>query len=423
MRASRLGPFPPFIKALQLENDMHLFDPRTYEAVRRPLLEAETLPPACYSSEEFYQREVETIFRRVWNFIGRVDYIPNAGDYYTVDFVGVPLVIMRGEDGRIRAFVTSCRHRGAKVATGKGTARALKCPYHGWIYNTSGGLVACAGMSSAKGFDRADHPLLSVQADTWGGSIFINFDPNCAPLQDFLGDIGQVFASYRLEDMICTRRSAYEVACNWKIYVENAMEAFHVPHVHRASINRQRGSVQNDRTFDATEGNWVVMHKQHEGSRAVLLGDKSFAPVSGLQGKAAKGTYYPLIFPSTMLGCTIDCMWFLEIHPLGATRMRLIVGQCFPKDVVSRPDFDEIAANYYKRWDMTTQEDIDISVLQQEGVSTPFSRPGRLSEHEPLVHAIDNWVLDHVLGVQQPTRRYQGFSVQDLDVLPENLVA
>jgi hypothetical protein len=193
--------------------------------------------------------------------------------------------------------------------------------------------------------------------------------------------------------------------------------------VHRASINRQRGSVKNDRTFDATEGNWVVMHKQHEGSRAVLVGDQGFPPIEGLRGKAAQGTFYPLIFPSTMLGCTIDCMWFLEIQPLAAARTRLTVGSCFPKAMTERPDFAAIAANYYKRWDMTTQEDIDISVIQQEGVSAPFSRPGRLSEHEPLVHAIDNWVLDHVLGVPKAARRFKGFTVQDLDVLPENVVA
>ena len=140
----------------------------------------------------------------------------------------------------------------------------------------------------------------------------------------FSATCGDAFASYRMEDMVCTRRKEYEVACNWKIYVENAMEAFHVPHVHRGSINRQRGSVENDRTFDSTEGNWVVMHKEHEGSRAMLVGDKGFPRIAGLKGKAdARARIYPLIFPSTMLGCTIDCMWFLEIHPLSATTMRL----------------------------------------------------------------------------------------------------
>ncbi|MGQ0653527.1 MAG: SRPBCC family protein [Betaproteobacteria bacterium] len=116
-------------------------------------------------------------------------------------------------------------------------------------------------------------------------------------------------------------------------------------------------------------------------------------------------------------------MWFLEIHPLSATRMKLIVGSCFPRAVTQRADFEQIAANYYKRWDMTTQEDIDISVIQQEGVSTAFSRPGRLSEHGPLVHAIDNWVLDHVFGVAKGKRTFQGSTTQDLDVLPENIVA
>ena len=255
---------------------MDLFDPAVHAGVRRPLLEAQTLHPACYTSERFYEREVETIFMKEWNPLGRADYIPNPGDYYTVDFVGVPLVIVRGDDNEVRAFVNSCRHRGSKICIGQGSSRALKCPYHGWIYKLNGALLGCAGMEQAKGFDRADYPLISVKTALWAGFVFVNFDPACESLPTFLGNIDDAFESYHLEDMVCTRKVEYDVACNWKIYVENAMEAFHVPHVHRTSINRQRGSVKNDRTFDATEGNWVVMHKQHEGSRAVLVGDKSF---------------------------------------------------------------------------------------------------------------------------------------------------
>ena len=406
---------------------MDLFDPRTYTNVRKPLLEAETLPPECYTSEEFFKKEVGTIFMKVWNFVGRADQIPNPGDYYTLDFTGVPLLIVRGEDNQVRAFVNSCRHRGAKVVTGKGSATGaslgIKCGYHGWIYRTDGQLAACPGMANSAKFDKKDYPLVSVKCALWAGFVFVNFDKNAEPLEAFLGNLPQAFASYKMEDMVCTRIKEYDVACNWKIYVENAMEAFHVPHVHRASINRQRGSVQNDRTFDSTRGNWVVMHKEHEGSRAILLGDEGFDRIESLEGKAGRGTYYPLMFPSTMLGCAIDCMWYLEIHPISAAKMKLVVGSCFPKTTVARADFARIAHNYYKRWDMTTKEDLDISVVQQEGVSTPFSTPGRLSEHEPLVHAIDNWVLDYVLGVKKTARTFEGFSLQDLDVLPENMVA
>jgi choline monooxygenase len=402
---------------------MNLLDPQFHAAARRPLLEAETLHPACYTSPEFYEREVETIFRKVWLFAGRCDQIPNPGDFFTTNLVGVELVFTRGDDGQVRALVNSCRHRGAKVVEGCGSTKALKCPYHGWMYRLDGTLAGAPGMASAKCFDKTDYPLLPVRIDFWAGFIFVNFDPEAESLRDFLGNIDESFESYGMDDMVCTKRYEYEVPCNWKIYVENAMEAFHVPHVHRRSINKQRGSVQNDRTFDSTEGNWVAMHKEHEGSRAILDGQASFPRIPGLQGKAARGTYYPLIFPTTMLGCTIDCMWYLDIHPLTATTMRLIVGVCFPKDIIARPDFAEIAPNYYGRFELTTKEDIDISVLQQKGISSPLCRPGRLSEHEPLVHEIDNWVLDHMFNLAQgKPRRYRGFQVQDLDALPENVV-
>jgi hypothetical protein len=105
---------------------------------------------------------------------------------------------------------------------------------------------------------------------------------------------------------------------------------------------------------------------------------KGFPYIPTLEGDSAAGTYYILIYPSTMFGITFDCMWWLELHPLGADRSRLIVGSCFPEETVA--------------------EDNEISELQQVGLTSPFCRPGRFSHMEPLVHAIDNWVLDRVLG-------------------------
>ncbi len=397
-----------------------MFDPQLYDKVRRPLLQAETLPTWCYTAQAFYDREIETIFRKVWNFVGRADYIPNPGDYFTLDFTGVPLLIARGKDGAVRAFANSCRHRGAKIVEGEGNCRAFKCPYHGWAYGLDGALLAVPGMKETVDFEAARYPLVPVRLETWGGFLFVNFDRDAAPLADFLGDIASVMASYRFDDMVCTRRKFYRVACNWKIYVENAMEAYHAPHVHRASINLQKGSVRNDRTFDRTEGNWCVMHKRHEGSRALLPGDRGFPRIQTLEGKCGEGTFYPLLFPSTMLGCTIDSMWFLEIRPLGPAAMELVVGSCFPRAVTERSDFEAIAPNYYKRWDLTTQEDIKIAELQQVGIASPLAAPGRLSIHEPLVHTVDNWVLARVLGTNDWSIDLSVSSqaeLQDLDVL------
>jgi choline monooxygenase len=131
---------------------------------------------------------------------------------------------------------------------------------------------------------------------------------------------------------------------------------------------------------------------------ALLKGDSGFPMIESLAGlPEAGGTRAPLIYPSTYLACTIDCAWYLELHPLGPTRTRLIHGALFPKDRLARNDFEEIARNYYKRWDITIEEDIVASERQQKGLESPFALPGRFSHREPLVHEIDNWVLDRVL--------------------------
>lgn len=371
-----------------------LFDPALYAAVRRPLLEAETLPPGCYTADAFYRREVERIFLKVWNFIGRVDRIPNPGDYFAFEFVGVPVVVVRDKQGLIRAFVNSCTHRGTKIMAGDGNCAALRCPYHSWTFALDGRLMGAPEMDDTVGFDKADYHLRPIRIDSWDGFLFINFDADCQPLTDYLGDLPARLAAYNFADMVCVRRKEYDLACNWKIYVENAMESYHVPTVHGGTLQRQKRDINPP--IDSN-GQYCGLYTRHTGSRALLTGETGFPYIATLSGDAAAGTFYPLIYPSTMFGCTYDCMWWLELHPQGPARTRLIVGSCFPRSTVARPDFADVVERYYRRWDLSIPEDNVISDRQQVGLQSPFTRPGRFSHMEPLVHVIDNWVLDRVL--------------------------
>ena len=373
-----------------------IFDPTRYAGVRKPLLEAETLPPECYTDEAFYKREVETIFLKVWNFIGRADRVPNAGDYFAFEFVGVPVVVVRGRDGLVRAFANSCRHRGAKVMQGEGKCTVMSCPYHAWTYAIDDGrLIGAMEMDETAGFAKKDFGLVPLRLELWGGFMFLNFDPYAAPLSDWLGDLPEVLAAYKLEEMVTTRRVEYDLACNWKVYVENAMESYHVPTVHQQTLQKQK---RDHNPPIPTQGEYCGLFTRHTGSRALLPGAKGFPYIENLSGLANEGTYYVLINPSTMFGLTYDCMWWLELHPLGAGRTKLIVGSCFPESTTQRDDFAELVQNYYDRWNKSIVEDNDISDIQQIGLSSPFVRPGRFSYMEPLVHTIDNWVLDRVLG-------------------------
>ena len=132
---------------------------------------------------------------------------------------------------------------------------------------------------------------------------------------------------------------------------------------------------------------------------ALLKGDGGFPLNESLEGhREAGGTAAPLIYPSTYLACTIDCAWYLELHPHGPDRTTLVHGACFPRAVVERPDFDEVVKSYYRRWDITIEEDNAICAMQQRGLTSRINGRGRFCHRERVVHEIDNWVLDRVLG-------------------------
>ena len=372
-----------------------IFDPRLYDKVRRPVLEAESLPPWCYTSQAFYEREIERIFHKTWNFIGRQEEAPEPGDYFTVDLAGESIIVLRDQAGQMRAFFNICRHRGTRLVEGRGNRRSFACPYHSWVFGLNGDLMGAAGMEETLDFNRADWGLLPVRLEIWAGFLFVNFDAVAAPLTDQLGDLPDRFASYDFETMICVRRKDYDLACNWKIYLENAMEEYHTPTVHRNSIGSQRCELTAD-----PKGEWDAIFMASPKTIAVLAEDaaSAFDEIPTLSGRPKEGTFFTALYPSTFFATTQDCMWWLQQFPMGPNRTRISVGSCFPRTTVARPDFEEKVDKYYKRWDKSLPEDNDISERQQLGVSSAYSRAGRLSVHEPVVHLIGNWVLDRVLN-------------------------
>ena len=376
-----------------MSNDTDLFDPRHYEEVRRPLLEASGLPAWCYTAESFYEQEVREIFLKSWNLVGREDEIPNTGDYLVHDMCGESAIVVRGADDLIRAFANTCRHRGTRLLEEDGHCRAIVCPYHGWTYDTAGSLVGTRGMERTLVFDKSSSGLFPVRLERWGGFLFVCYSENVEPLDQWLGNLPEQFASYQLEDMVCTRRKHYDLKCNWKIYVENAMEDYHTATVHKLSI----GLV--DCLQIESRGQWDSIFAYGDRTIAVLAEDEvPFSPIEGLDGLPAEGSFFTVVYPASFFGNTQDCLWWLQSIPYAADRMRVIIGSCFPRSTVERGDFEEAVEVYYKRWDKALPEDNVISERQQRGLGSSLSRPGRLSAHEPVVHALDNWVLDRVLG-------------------------
>ena len=245
----------------------NVLDPSLYEPVRLPLAPAEPLPPWCYTSDQFYRAEVERIFLKTWNFIGRVEMVPTPGSYYALNFVGVPLLVVRAKDNSVKAFLNSCRHRGTPLVKGCGTTKMLTCPYHSWTYATDGRLVSAPGHARCAGFSLAGlWPQAGARSRPGADFIFVTFDDDAPPLSAHLGNIADHLGSYR------SRTWSSPAARN------TTSSAIGRPTSRmrwRPTIRRRctrRASACRCATWSNSTGEWVGLHEEHEGTEAILEG-------------------------------------------------------------------------------------------------------------------------------------------------------
>ena len=355
------------------------------------MLEASTLPPHCYMSDPFYRREIERIFSRHWQFVGRAEQLAAPGDYFCFDGPAGPVILLRDGAGKVRAYANSCRHRGARLLEGSASCKRIVCPYHSWSYALDGRLVGAPGMHAASGFEKADYPLLELVVEVWDGFVFIHYGIDPEPLSAHLGNLTSTFASHRCTDMRLAGTLEFDVAANWKLLAENALEAYHTGSVHRDTLGQQVS-----RRVD-TQGNWTALLVEDEASVATMpADDKPFAHIDGLDDAGRTGAYLTLVYPATQIVFAQDCAWWLAFEPRAVDRTRLTIGACFPEQTIARADFDDKVKAYFNRWRVATAEDNAICEAQQQGQL--FEREaGRFAPDEFAVHAFDNWVLERLL--------------------------
>jgi phenylpropionate dioxygenase-like ring-hydroxylating dioxygenase large terminal subunit len=148
-----------------------------------------TIPFDWYSDPSVLRLERDRIFRRTWQYAGRADQVAEPGAYFTCDLGGIPIVVVRGEDGTLRGFHNVCRHRGSLVCEGEGKRASLQCPYHAWTYALDGTLRAAPRSDLVPGFDKDELGLRPAAVGSWGPFVFVNPDPDAVPLGDWLGDL------------------------------------------------------------------------------------------------------------------------------------------------------------------------------------------------------------------------------------------
>jgi choline monooxygenase len=380
-----------------------VLSPRHYAAVRRGGRFMRALPLWCYTSERFFQAEKERVFLPTWNMIERSEIVPNPGDFHCMTFLGVPLIVARGKDEKVRVFANTCRHRGAKVAEGSGNCKVFRCPYHFWSYGLDGHLIGAPNYKDPDGrplideTNKEEFGLAEIESATWGGFLFIRFRKGPETFEQHLGAFVPTLDSHRLEDMRCARKVVYDMDANWKCFVENYIDAYHIPYVHKDSLAQWK-TTEYQRVEPT--GQEYVAFARHEGSQLLLPfpGYDGFPAMPQIDADKAKGTFFTTLRPGFLMTLGNDGALVFQSEPISAKKSRLTVSSLFPKSYFERSDFEQTAQNYYRRNDLVVLEDKDITLRQFAGMQSPYARIARLCAEETDVSLFANWIVDQVVG-------------------------
>jgi choline monooxygenase len=353
-------------------------------AIDPDIARAWTLPANLYFDAAVFAAEKEMIFGRTWQVVGHRDQVTNVGDYFTTELGDEPLLLVRGTDGKLRGFYNVCRHRAGPPAEGCGSRKIFRCGYHGWTYGLDGTLLSATEIEGVEGFRPEDFALAPVRTEEWFNLIFVNLDPVARPLRESLGELPQQAEKFHFSGMKLFERRTYDMKCNWKTYVDNYLEGYHLPSVH-PGLNRELD-------FNAYVVEPYERHvRQFSPIRGVQAGDTS--PRRYQEAREDLTTDYFWIFPNWMLNCYPDNVSLNVVLPIEPERSLAIFEWYLPAKDHSTP----AAKTSVEFSDQIQIEDVGICEQVQKNLRSRSYSRGRFSvKQEKGVHAFHRMYAESV---------------------------
>ena len=366
---------------------------RALEGAKRPLAQAETLPPAAYTSEAIHRLETERILEKEWICVGRLDQVPEPGDFLPVDRLGRKLLLTRDTDGRVRLVSRVCRHRHAELVSARGNGRSLQCPYHRWTYRLDGSLVGAPMMEGVE-FDKTRCRLPEVRTETWLGFVFACLDEGAAPLAPRLPGLASRLETYRAHDLQVAGTLTFDHHFNWKILVENFMESYHHIGTHSDSLEplfpARMSSVEDNQGAP-----WSLLKMPAQDDRDVP-GSSALPGIPGVEGSAAGLLLAASVYPFHLMAFTASQMTWYEIVPKAVDRLELRIHLCLPREIATRDDYEPARKEQLELLRRVHEEDIAACESVWEGVQAEGEAPGRLQPLEAAIWQQNQWWMERM---------------------------
>jgi len=366
-----------------------------------------TLPAGAYTDWSVFRWEQENFFHGSWVCIGRADGLENAGDQRAVSLGLESVLLVRGEDGALRAFYNVCRHRGHELLPvgGEACGKFVRCPYHAWAYGLDGELKGSPGFGRADGFDKAGHRLVPMRVVGWHGWLFANASGDAPPFEEHVGNLEVLIQNYGCEELVAGARHDYEIAANWKILAENYHECYHCSSIHPELCKVSPPNSGGDNL--EPEGAWIGGPMDlYEGVETMSLDGKSHAPVlPNLAEGQDRTVHYFQLFPNLLISPHPDYVMTHRLVPLAPDRTAVQCEWLFSPEAVAQKNFDPSYASDF--WDITNGQDWTACESVQRGVSSRGYRRGPLSSREDAVYQLITMVANGYLEgrVARPASR------------------
>lgn len=275
------------------------------------------LPIEAYTSREWFKREQDEVFSKVWQFAGFIEELKSYGDHICVDIGGHHIVVVMGEEGSLRAFHSTCLHRGnrAEVIIGN-EKKSIRCPYHNWTYSFDGKLIGIPEKSHIEFEEGVSYALKPASVSLWKTMIFVHpegeapsFEQWIKPLEDHMGPHRvELLEEYR------TEKNTYLVKCNWKVFVENYMDGYHLPYLHSNTLNMYDHAKQRS---CYTKEHWTFYEPLTQEYLENLNKYKySYLPVIDHIDRKNLGAYVHMIFPNIGVIESESAWTVLKVVPL-----------------------------------------------------------------------------------------------------------
>jgi len=366
---------------------------------------AMSLPPECYTSEEWFEFERRAIFDRDWVALGHIGNIPDNGDYFSITALGEPLLVVRGKDGEVRVLSSVCRHRGHVLGESHGNASSFTCPFHGWSYNLEGALTAAPEMSGTLPFDDLKRTacLPNFRSEIWNGFIFVNFDGKAQPIAPRLKGLTKMVENHEMADLASITPVEWAGnAWNWKFMQENAMEPYHTHYLHSGIHDFAPSSNTRFTEYDDADDGAVYREVEFEymDGGFNIAGRALFPPLPSLTDYERKRVVFAAVMPNLFIGAQSDVVFFYVILPQKAGEITLRVGVLTSYDNLSLPTADLLLKGTIDGVAVFNEQDTVANIKTHNGLNSRVAPRTRWSPNEKTLAQLNTWLI----------KRYKGYA-------------